>query len=310
MHKCIVFFGLILIVLNSKAQIPQMNCTRLPSRNELVDRLKEKPIIQLNSWDFYMGCNVDDTIKKRLLYLLNWEWTEAEIENYLVRKIGNHQGKYGVDFDANQIAKGNDSVFRKAKDSIIKSERKRYYRYLEDVNFEGVDGMLMLTVAKLNYTEAIPILRKGLSLQMYYNPHFVELALARLGDTALQRKIIATGEYIPYLEEDQWIDHFEKIARNLAFIQTQESIFQIGCWLDSTKIWYPTSSPNIRYKCACNVILYLAYLIQDEEFQAIVEPYNFDDAPHKVTNEMISAAKTWLTVNKGKYKINRKFCSY
>jgi hypothetical protein len=305
-----LFSGLVLLTISLNAQIPKMICTQLPSKQVLMGKMENKPVLNLIPREFEIGCNVDDTVKNRLLYLLNWEWTEAEIENYLVMEIGNHQGKYGVDFYANQLAKGNDSIFRKAKDSIIKSDNEIHYRYLKSRNFYGVDGMLMLTVAKLNYTEAIPILRKGLSLQMYYNPHFVELALARLGDTALQRKIIATGEYIPYLEEDQWIDHFEKIARNLAFIQTQESIFQIGCWLDSTKIWYPTSSPNIRYKCACNVILYLAYLIQDEEFQAIVEPYNFDDAPHKVTNEMISAAKTWLTVNKGKYKINRKFCSY
>jgi hypothetical protein len=310
MHKCIVFFGLILIVLNSKAQIPQMNCTRLPSRNELVDRLKEKPIIQLNSWDFYMGCNVDDTIKKRLLYLLNWEWTEAEIENYLVRKIGNHQGKYGVDFDANQIAKGNDSVFRKAKDSIIKSERKRYYRYLEDVNFEGVDGNLMLTVAKLNYTEAIPILKKALSLPMYYNPNFVELALARLGDTALQRKIIATTTYLPYLDGRRWVDYFNKIGEKLVFIGTQESIAQLGNWLDSSKTYAVTSKGTLFEKSAFHVIWYLSHSVMNKDFQAIVAPYDYGSNPETVTNEMIYAAKTWLCANKGKYEINQRFCAY
>jgi hypothetical protein len=72
MKRIILLTMLFIAQLASNAQRP---CKILPTAQQLYEGLLYKPASARPS-NFLKECNVNDTIKKRLLYLLNWQWTK------------------------------------------------------------------------------------------------------------------------------------------------------------------------------------------------------------------------------------------
>jgi hypothetical protein len=307
LNKLVLSF-ICLLSLSTVAQIPQIPCNKLPTVDEIKNKLMYKPVINITPNQFRIGCNINDSIKKRMLYLLNWEWSKKEIEDYLLIYIDNHKILFDIDNKAQKISNGNDSLFKVAKDSIIKTLKNIELDYLDKKNYYDVSDGLILAVANLGLTKAVPMLEKALKYPNHYHTSIVELALAKLGNKALQKKIISECNYNPSLNGQAWNDYFTPIGQKLAFIKTQESIQKIGDWLDSTKVFASTTRGNNLDKSASNVIWFLSYLILNKDFQQIISSFHYGDFNEAVNNDMILRVKEWLIKNKGKYKVNQGFC--
>ena len=61
----------------------QPSCKSLSTTQELLNILKDKPVTNINYTSFVNECNVNDLVKNRLLYLIDWRWTKIEIDSYL-----------------------------------------------------------------------------------------------------------------------------------------------------------------------------------------------------------------------------------
>ena len=269
--------------------IAQRTCNQVPASKELYLLLSKRPVTNIERQDFIIGCNVTDSIIERILYLLHWEWTKKEIDDALSHDIERGRSFYNIDKKAAKISKGNDSLHKVASDSIIKILKSENLKNFIKYNAFKVDNGLILTAAYLDIKGAIPVLQKGLSDSLHYNRTYVELALARFGEILLQQKVIQGNEYKKELNGREWIAYFYKSARNLLFISTQESIFQLHYWLDTSKI-FASIDEKLDTKNAYLAVIALKHAIKNTSFQLIVK--NIDDSPYlKMDNSAILAAK-------------------
>jgi hypothetical protein len=300
MNKKILFPTLILCfaVIDGKSQIP---CSNGVPEETLLKILAHKPVGVDPNW-FYNNCNVTDSVKRRLIYLLNPEWSNEEINYYLDADINKSRNWYEVDERAKSVSLGNDSLFKVSVDSIINYIKSRELKYLESVNFYGVDGSILKAVAMAQIKEAIPIFKKIISdKHRSFNMSIVELALARLGDRASQENIFS--ECLPENNSDPEARPFEldgKI-RKLFFVRTQESIYQISHWLDTVHTYQQYEGGPIG-KNGCRVIDYLYSVISlpsqyDKNFRRQIESISYS----KEANSVILKFKKWFVANKGKY---------
>ena len=297
---------LIIFCIKANAQLP---CNRVPTNQQLLEALSRKPV-EVSRNHFVIGCNVNDSVKRRLLLLLNWKWTDDEIENYLNETITRLGKFYRIEERSKAVSKGNDSLYKHAKDSIIKKIKLENYNTLLKSNAFRVNDGIILTVANLYYYEAIPILKKALEDSIHYNKTVTELALARLGNTKFQDKIISQCIYKNELEGSEWINYYNYIASKLLFIATQESIYKLNEWLDTSKMsHYRTIGSGPDTKNAYDVIIDLKNVILNRDFQEKTEGIG-DEAVGQKANEPILYCKEWLIKNKGRYEINKYYCPY
>ena len=63
-------------------------------------------------------CNVNDSIKNRLMYLLKPDWSIVEIEKVALTRLNENYKWLKIDDNAKKIANGNDSLFKVSRDSI------------------------------------------------------------------------------------------------------------------------------------------------------------------------------------------------
>lgn len=285
----------------------QNSCVGYLSTSEVFSQLVNKPsVIPLIS----LKCNFNDSIKKRLLYLLDWRWTKAEIDDYLERDIIEHKRIYNIDEVVTKItnSNSNDSFYIKKYDSI-KNEIKK--SNLNSIPY-GVDVSLIRYMGYLNIREAIPTLYKAFNFPNYYDTIQVELTLARFGDKKLQRKAINRIVNPKGLNVAEWLENFEfSVAPNLLYISTQESIYKLNEWLDTSKIYQP-NGPDYHpkrplAKAALEVIYLLRNVIMNDDFQSIVAKIKYDVRKGYLENDLILACKYWLKKNKGKYKIYKNY---
>lgn len=295
-------------MLMGSAQIP---CNTVPSTEQILKSLSKKPVTGVYHNHFIIGCNVTDSIRKRILYLLNWQWTKDEIENYLTEYVAERKDFYRIEKRASEVSKGNDSLYKKAKDSIINMLKSERFNYLKSYFHFKVDDGLILAAANLYYTEATPILQQALKDSIHYNPNIVELALARIGDKTLRTKIIDNCVYRKDLNGQDWIEYYTgQIAGKLLFIASQESIFKLNQWLDTSKIYRArVNATKPDTKNAYNVINDLKNIILNKEFQAQLEKVDSEPVG-QMANGPILFCKEWLIKNVGKYKINSYYCPY
>jgi hypothetical protein len=287
----------------------QQPCKRLPTSEQLLQVLSKKPVTSIERMDFRKGCNVTDSIENRILYLLHWEWTKQEIEDNLNNDIQKNWLFYNIETRAKILSKGDKLLYQLETDSITNFLKSERLKNLEKYHAFKVSGDIVLTAAYLNITSAIPILRKALLDSLHYSKLYVELALARFGDGTLQKKIIAENGYNKELNGDEWLKYFYKAARNLLFISTQESIFQLNNWLDASKTYVAIDGGKADTKSAYFTIIALKHAIENKSFQDIIK--NIDDSPYRrMDDSIILACKKWLIKNKGKYQINRFWSPY
>lgn len=284
----------------------------MPSNATAMERLMPKPVNRINPNYYRVNCNVNDSLVKRILYLLDWKWTEKEIKEYLEKDLVEHEGQYKIQKRANAFAKGNDSLYKHGLDSLKKEMMLSTQDYLKKQNYFGVDPGLILLSAKLDIKKAVPLLEQALLDNIHYSQPSVRLALSRLGNKRIEKEIITQCSYNPALIGQAWNDDFYLKAKKLAFIATQESISRFMPWFDPSKTFSSTSSGGPVFKSSSIVLSYLKYMILNKDFQAIIEPFNKDygEDYSTVNDAMIYACKDWLRKNKGKYEINRNWIPY
>jgi hypothetical protein len=295
-----------IVVLNVKAQIPCNHPRGIKSSLQLSIMLQNKPI-NIQPSDFIENCNITTSVRKRLTYLLRWQWTQAEINNYYAEKLVIHKNVYLINETANKIANGNDSMYIKAKDSIENAIIKRELEY--DIKYNHlftVPETLILVIGWLNMKETIPFLRdSALKDQLHYPKWAVELALARMGDKRLQKKIITSCKNDTKSGENFEADYYNKY-RKILYLATQESLYQLHDFVDTSK-YIEFNSAGALTSFAYRIVQDFSLRIGNEDLKKLIiltgDEYNYNI-------DAILAIKQWMIKNKKKYKIIKGFCPY
>jgi hypothetical protein len=272
---------------------------------------------------------VDDSIVKRILHLLDWKWTKDELDTYIRSQTSNNEYIEKENREAWKIANGDTSIYRVVKDSIRIETTKRVLRHMEDNKMFSVSKNVILAAGQIGLKKAIPILEEALKDSIHYHPEYVELALAKLGKKEMVQKVLSDTKYDPKWvaydktnnRENDWITHayggfqgkIGKISK-LLYLATQESIYQIHYWMDTSRSILPPKHQGMSYPHPLYDLLFytLPSVFNNKDFQSLEEwefiggMVNYDDA----TNERILKVQNWLIRNKGKYKIKLGFCPF
>jgi hypothetical protein len=314
-YKIIFFYYFLYIA--SKNLIAHLPCSELPKTADIVNLLAKKPISdEFHSASLRLGCNVNDSIKKRLLYLINWKWSEDEISNFIKEDLAEHKEIYDIENVANKIAKNNKEFYKRAVDSLTKfweaHIRRRINRNQVDsyeeaekwVSFYAVYDELLLAVGYLEIKQAIPILEKALLDTIHYNSWIVNVVLSRFGNKNSQKYVINSINYDSSLNGSNWINEYHKQTRYLLYIATQSSIFKLHSWLDTTKTFNPFSEGNRSSHCSSILVYTLKRIILNTDFQTRLK--NLPDDFSFYNSDIILYCRDWLLKNKGKYIINKE----
>jgi hypothetical protein len=301
--KKIIF--LLFVFTEAKSQIPCDHPRGLKSTTDLLKIMEDKPVSISPSY-FIETCNVNDSIKKRLRYLLRWQWTKDEIEAYYTKKLITYKKIYQVEEKSSQISKGNDSIYIHVKDSIETEIRKNELKYdIEYNNILNVSEGIILAIGWLNMKETIPFLRDSALNSKYYDKVSVELALARMGDKKLQKKIIVACRNTFNIKED-FVNDYNNKFRKLVYIGTQESLYQLHEFIDTSK-YIPLNSKGTMTSFALKIVQNFKIVFGNDEINKLIkltgDEYDYD-------TKSILAIKQWIIKNKGKYIIKKGFCPY
>ncbi len=284
---------------------PPCGDQQIPTAASLLARLGDKPVYNTRPCDFVPGCNITDTLRKRILYLLHWEWSKQEIADYLRKDIEAHKNTYNIEKRARDIASGDDSLYKKAVDSIALKINRGVLTELEAGDGFVVDPLLVITAARINLREAIPLLQRSLKDTVHYRRWYTELALARLGDKALQRKLIAACAYSQSLNGTDWRRIFFDVFKKMSFIGTQESLYQLHQWIDTTGT-YEEIDDRPGVKCGNLAVLVMQDVFLNDEFKALIKGISTSSK----SDQQLMAVKQWIIANKGKYTLRKDYCPY
>jgi len=249
--------------------------------------------------------NVNDSIKKRLLYLLEPTWTQAEIKRYVDSNILNDEFyKISLPNIAKRKAKDNDSLYNVILDSLLHRYSSKQLSDNIKYGLFNVRNSILYSVAMLYMYEAVPIIRKNIQ---HYNRNVAELCLARLGDTALQAKILRENVYTGgNIEGKAWLNNLNQQFPRLAFLRQQEGIYEMRNWLDTT-ITYRFVEGKISW-AAYHVIRRLSLIIENKDFKALIDDDDMDKSFCPCNGAALMRVKQWLIDNKGKYIISKEYC--
>jgi hypothetical protein len=225
-----------LFALQSSVGQQWLSCKGVPKYHELWFTLTPRPVFEIRAADFYIGCNVTDSIKNRLLTLLEWQWSPKELSDYLFRRM-TYFGLFDkVEQSVKKLSKGDTIRAKVIKDSLIKVEEKWVIDNSLGGRLFAVDNGVLLAIGVLNLRKAIPRLRKGLKDPLHYDAATVVKVLAKLGDKKMEAAIIKNCKYDSALSNHDWIDYYQnQMAPKLLYIGSQESIFAVHQWLDTAK---------------------------------------------------------------------------
>jgi hypothetical protein len=287
------------LLLPAMAQDP---CKQMLTGQQVWSWLHYKPV-SVDLFEMSKRCNISDSIKLRLLYLLNSNWTQCEIEDYLQRDIIANYEVYEIEKRAKQQSGENSSKFDEAKAQILNDIKAKQMQYLREKKYFGVHESVIKAVALLGYKEAISILKNALKDTVgYFDKPTVELALAKLNDKFYLNKVMQECKYDNTLNDYAWEDDFQLKLKKLMFLESAESIYQLHQWLDTSKTREISSSGAIG-KAAGYALAFLQEAIENEDFKRITEGI---DVISSATDDVILRAKKWWIANKGKYRINKK----
>jgi hypothetical protein len=291
----------------------ELDCSKFPTSSQLFQSLSGRPNGGGYLFQYRNECNINDSIRQRILHLLNWEWTKLEIEEYLKKYMEDRKSLFNIEGKAKEVSKGNDSLFKVSLDSIQSAVKSETLNEMHRNGIFAVPGRLFQIAGMLQIKEVIPILRKGLTDKQHYDSVYAELALARLGDKSLQLKIInsCTNKFPSdsVYNFENWYTY--QVAPKLLYLATQESVYKLNEWLDTVNLYRSVVGRKPNTKWAYKVIADLKHLILNKDFQKIVKDFSDDwDITYNLDNGPILYCKNWLIKNRGKYKINRYYCPY
>jgi hypothetical protein len=296
----ILFFIGVINVLNGQSYGP---CNTYPTKEEIMVHLASRPGGGLNHRELN-SCNSDSSVRNRLLYLLDWRWSQREIDDYTKRSFLKMHYDENAKELAKKKAKGNDSIYTAVYDSFESAIRKKLMPKM------FVLDEVVYSIGQLDMKEAIPMLKKALQDSQHYYIESVVLALARLGDKQMESKILESLKYDSTLNGNRWLTRYNQVYDQLVYIASQESMFCFHEWLDTSKVYdqvsdyesYPPTTKN-----AFNVVSAFRYanLIMNEDFVAYLKANTKFPLHATTNNEIILYCKNWLIENKGKYIIRR-----
>lgn len=287
------------------AQHKERACNTFLSVQKLLEILDKKPLMHLNVRDFSKKCNVTDTIEKRLLQLLNPIWDSLEVNRYLDQEVIRLDNWYSVTLSAQKLSNNSDSIFKLKYDSISKSVKSIISKELEISNVFTFNNDLLKLVSYLGLSDAVPIIEKYF---LYYNSFDAKLALAKLGNKLFYQEIISKSRFNSKLKDEELLDDFSKKFKNLTFLATQESIFELHNWLQFGQK-FTLSSNGAQGEISHIVVGYLRDIISNKDFLEITKSINtMGYCP--CSEDSIIKIKNWLIINKGNYIINRSFYPY
>jgi hypothetical protein len=306
--KRYAFFGLCVIAIfcnKSFAQIP-CNGTNTPDSTRLIDNLSQYPMVSYRPSVYINNCNVTNTLKSRLVYrLFNWQWPERKVIELVNSKFQEAKLSFDIERKARLISK-NDSSYRKNLALLTKKAKQMLQQRLDSMGYFKVDNNVILTIAWLNLKETVKFLReKAIKDSFHYDTETVKLALARFGDKKHLESLINAESRIN-IKEVALFQAFDKSFKRMAFLKTQESVFQLNRWIDENFVDEMNSKGTKGY-LASSFLFDLNRLILNEEFKVITKRGYVDE--YNCKNELITV-RTWLINNKGKYLLNDKFCPY
>jgi hypothetical protein len=303
MNKILI---IILLCTNSFCISAQIDCSSKPTTRWLMEVLSKKPIIEVDACWFCLKHNVSDSLKQRMLYLLKSDWTKAEIEQYLERYMESSKSIFLIDSVAKVIAKGDKGLFVRSVDSLNAFYKAKELEALKVNRFYGVNNKLIEAVALLGFKEALPILRRAMvDTEGYYHLPTVQKALARLGDRAMQRKVITDCKPNLALDYDEWQQELANKFMTLYFVGTQECIYATAAFLDTSKLYSYTH--NVDGMAAYLVIDFLNDIILNKEFKKIIKGIDLKGISSP-SGAFIQQCKNWLIRNKGRYII-KPYCA-
>lgn len=294
---------------------------------------------------FIPGVNVTDTVIKRILSLLRNEWSDEEIaltmkqkfdedfqylyfykildKSILLSKVlyGERIGLiiYNSKRDTSSTLSKQyhsiyDSVFKSVYDSTLKVYKKQIEQKIKE---KPVSNELIKLAALIGLKEAIPLFKNDLNAKSkhLYNPEIAELALAKLGDKVLYKKILKECSYnsdlndydsVRYQDNQAWTNDFYYKFDKLTFLNTQESLFQLHHWLDTSKFCiYSQVNADIILGYSSFIVGYR--LLQHFRRGDEIKKYRAKDLGiSKFAADAILDVKKWMIENKGKYVIKHE----
>jgi hypothetical protein len=294
---------------------------------------------------FISDVNITDSVKSRLLNLLRNQWTIEELKpivdvsfkkefDYMyfedIVNTANANSKI-IFFNSFSLILSNskkdsittvssqyhlvyDNAFKRTYDSTLLIYRKQVEKKIKET---PVSNELVKLAANIGLKEAIPLFKNDLASasKHLYNPEIAELALAKLGDKVLYKKILNECSYngnlidfdsIRYEDNGAWRNDFYSKFGKLSFLNTQESIYQLHNWLDTSKtsINQEFSNGYIDFAYSANRVLEELYRLFGR-YDLVKEWRKRDPRKSPETAAAILSFKKWMIENKGKYVIKQ-----
>lgn len=327
MRQLIFLYLLLLSYFSVNAQFSERK-SKYYTPLELLDKLNSYRSIKVEPVNYFAiskSESITDSVKERILSLLDRKWTSEEINPI----INYHSKDFRDLFEARFWNGGlKDSI------SLYAMERRWYYdttyhhffdslnlKYKKDIENKMLENQvpneIVLSAAFAQIREAIPILKKDLlsNGNSYFNKDIAELALAKLDDEVFLKKIFA--KHKQYVSDSlnfkirgvQQADIF-----NMRILFSQESIAALADWIDTTyKIALPIHGNHpIEYAYASyEIINPLVRIIKNEDFfeglKKISNDEYFNNGEFQyATAKHLMYIKNWMKKNKGKYQLNNK----
>lgn len=295
MQRALSFIIPLFLTLGVSAQVP---CNRLPDSSKLMKDLAERPVHGISPTLFRIGCNTNSAMKRRILEVLNWRWSRVELDAYLLKKIDT--------VAIHKVSKENVRLY----DSLLEKNRKDLIDEMTKKNEFRVETGIVLLPARLYMREAIPVLEKALLDSLHYSRNAVQLSLARLGNRKAQNEILAQCSNSRGLNDWDWKTDAENKSRKLMFICSQESIYQLASFMDTSQTYNPSPGHGFRQlKSTSEIIWSLSKMLLNKDFSSRYDwkkLYNLE----QIDSDVIMYCKKWLLSNKGKYQLNKDYIVY
>jgi hypothetical protein len=297
------------------------NPLNYPTKKEVYEGLISKPVKLYSPRDYDLGININDSIKNKLVELLDFQWSIDEIENYLDFQFSKSKVYYNLDYVSTVQSnyKSKNDYLKKIReyDKLRISIRKNDLEILIKNELTSINPRIIYLIGLLYITNAIPKLNNIAKDSALYPKFAVELTLARLGDTLLQTKYLNTSQwnFDKTLNDEYWIEEYSSKSKLLFYLNSQESISKLGMYLDTSKTLCIKSHNCVNVRASNQVIYDLCRSIQNKDFlyglDSIVniKEYYFDweDA---ISVKAILYCKRWLEANKGKYQLEQNYFLY
>ncbi len=298
----------------------QSNCVNIVDSTTLLSNINHS----LEDFTFRLlnpNCNVSIAIRNLLITrLTSPPFTFEQIDSVLKKENGQQPFGYTYSDVHKRFAKGNDSLSLIIFDSLAHAQKMASYNQQKKLpnNYRfGVDKDIILSTGWLYLQKAKPILQNALKDVNYkYEPVFVKLALARMGDKeSINYCLQNISENISQISTmDNWDEAYQKSAPYMIFPAQQETIYEMHNWLDSSRRDYSNPSPSGKSRwffSSYKPIVDLKVIILNKDFQKIVKSVELYEEEFSLQDKsIVQQCKEWLINNKGNYKINPYYCPY